>query len=192
VHSLSEISYALDGSYAQFKADIGLADYIKEFGSVHFQVYTDGTKVYDSGLMTPGQMKSVEVDLRGKTQLRLVVTNGDGRGRNDHANWADARLERTCATQPTRLLADGPDEPLRLYPNPAQGTVWLELQSPYLGPVELHLVDLFGRSVQRQTVPKPYYFLRHGISVRGLPEGLYFMRIQEGPRQHLRRLTVRP
>jgi chitodextrinase/glucose/arabinose dehydrogenase len=100
VHSRSEVSYALGGAYTRFKADIGLADYITEFGSVVFEVWLDGSKVYDSGLLLPRQVKAVDLEVTGKQQLRLVVTNGDGRGRNDHANWADARLERSCGSTP--------------------------------------------------------------------------------------------
>jgi chitodextrinase len=107
VHSRSEVSYALGGAYTRFKADIGLADYITEFGSVVFEVFIDGTKAYESGLMTPGQVKAVDLEVTGKQQLRLVVTNADGRGRGDHANWADARLERTCAAPVADTQAPG-------------------------------------------------------------------------------------
>jgi hypothetical protein len=111
VHSLSEITYDLGRAYTTFLSDVGLADYIKEFGSVVFQVWVDGVQVEQSGLMTPGQVKSFRIDVTGKNTLKLVVTNGDGRGRNDHANWADARLERTCSSTPPIADTQAPEVP---------------------------------------------------------------------------------
>jgi hypothetical protein len=60
-----------------------------------FQVWGDGVKRYDSGLVTgsmPGT--SVFVNLVGVMELALIVTDGNGSKDFDHANWADARV--TC------------------------------------------------------------------------------------------------
>jgi chitodextrinase len=196
VHSLSEITYSLNGGYTQFKADVGLADYIKDLGSVVFQVYTDGTKVYDSGLMTPGQVKSLSVDLTGKSQLRLVVTNGDGRGRNDHANWADARLERTCGStrRSAPALASAAVEPLplRVFPNPATEAFRVAWQDEYRGTLHLDLLNLHGERLYTQRLEKTGERLEHTVPAASLPAGVYVLRIGSGAGVRTLRVVLRP
>jgi hypothetical protein len=37
--------------------------------------------------------KQVDVDISGASELRLVVTDGNGSKASDHADWAAARIE---------------------------------------------------------------------------------------------------
>jgi hypothetical protein len=93
VHAASDLSYALNGAYTTFLADVGVDDETNGQGSVVFQVWVDGVKLYDSGLVTgTTAVKSVSVDVTGKTTLRLVVTDGGNNNASDHADWANARL----------------------------------------------------------------------------------------------------
>ena len=74
--------------------------------SVVFQVFLDGTKAYDSGTMTGASAtKSISLDLTGKSELRLVVTNG---GDNDRLT--------TMPTGPT---------PDRLHRQAAAAAAWV-------------------------------------------------------------------
>ena len=50
VHPNSDIVYTLNKAYTNFSSDVGVDDETGGRGSVTFQVWTDGTKVYDSGL----------------------------------------------------------------------------------------------------------------------------------------------
>lgn len=95
VHANSEIRYALNGQYASFASDIGVDDEVGISGSVTFEVWADGVKLYDSGAMTGASAtKNVNVNLPGKQELRLIVRdNGDGNAK-DHGDWANARLLR--------------------------------------------------------------------------------------------------
>ena len=62
-------------------------------GSVVFQVFADGTQIYDSGLLTGADdARLVDVDVTEVDELRLVVTTGLGGNAYDHAAWADARV----------------------------------------------------------------------------------------------------
>lgn len=92
-HAISEIVYELGGNFVLFRSDIGVDREVGDYGSVVFQVFGDGIKIYDSGVMTgANQAKSLNVDVRGVKQLKLVVTDaGDGIN-NDHADWANARI----------------------------------------------------------------------------------------------------
>ncbi|HEV2798902.1 MAG TPA: NPCBM/NEW2 domain-containing protein [Pyrinomonadaceae bacterium] len=93
VHANSEVRYALGGNYQTFTADVGVDDYTGAQGSVTFEVWADGVKLYDSGVMTGATAtKSATVGVTGKQELKLVVSQaGDGPS-YDHADWAGARL----------------------------------------------------------------------------------------------------
>ena len=108
VHALSELRYALDGRYSRFLADVGVDDEVGNYGSVVFQIFADGVKLFDSGLVHGYQAaRHVEVDVSGKSELRLLVLTGDGSRDQDHADWADARLLSDTATAvETRRLGE--------------------------------------------------------------------------------------
>jgi Zn-dependent M28 family amino/carboxypeptidase len=101
-HAGSDLRFSLKGSgvtCTRFTAEIGVDDEVGSRGSVVFQVYLDGAKVHDSGRMTGSSAtRKVSLDVAGKAELRLVVTDaGDGRSA-DHADWAAPRL--ACQTAP--------------------------------------------------------------------------------------------
>jgi hypothetical protein len=90
VHAMSELVYALDGRYSGFTAVAGLDD-VAQVGEVIFQVWLDGQKVWDSGVVRKGMPKAVAVPLVGRKELRLVV-DPNGPTDWDHADWANARF----------------------------------------------------------------------------------------------------
>ncbi|WP_428940486.1 NPCBM/NEW2 domain-containing protein [Fontivita pretiosa] len=104
VHSTSRILYNLDGKYSTFISDIGLDDAVGRLGSVVFQVWADGAKLYDSGRMTGASAtKTISIDVAGKKQMWLVVDRGGDDRHSDQANWAGARLtlaRKTVAAAP--------------------------------------------------------------------------------------------
>ena len=87
--------YSLAGC-SSFAADIGIDDDEEAAnGSVGFQVWAGGVKIYDSGLMTgSAATQSVNVSVAGKNELVLIVTDGGNGNWFDHADWANAQL--TC------------------------------------------------------------------------------------------------
>ncbi|NOU70274.1 DUF4073 domain-containing protein [Paenibacillus sp. LMG 31458] len=101
IHAASEISYYLNGKGNLFTSDIGVDDEVESSrGSVIFQVWADGNKIYDSGVMTGNSAtKAVSLDMTGVNVLKLVVTNGGNGNGSDHADWANAKV--------TSPIADG-------------------------------------------------------------------------------------
>ncbi|MCR8644798.1 NPCBM/NEW2 domain-containing protein [Paenibacillus sp. N1-5-1-14] len=94
-HANSEIVYELNGQYKRFTSIVGVDDEVGPYGTVVFQVFVDGVKQYDSGLMVGGGSPGkVDVDLSGASQLKLVVTDGGDNMTNDHADWAEVKLYR--------------------------------------------------------------------------------------------------
>lgn len=92
-HANSEVHYRLDNRYQRFDAQVGVDFEKGGAGTVCFQVFADGVKLYDSGLMSGNDpAKTVSLPLEGVDELTLIVTDA-GDGINcDHADWAEARL----------------------------------------------------------------------------------------------------
>ena len=91
-HAFSTIVYDVTG-YARFTADVGVDDEKDGNGTVGFEVYVDGKKVFDSGVVhghDPG--KHIDVPLTGHETLKLVVNDGGDGITCDHADWGNARL----------------------------------------------------------------------------------------------------
>lgn len=95
-HANSEIVYNIAGQhYDRFEAVVGI-DQETGGGSVVFQVWADGVKLFDSGRMdnkTPA--KPVSVNIAGRSELKLIVADAGNGHANDHGDWADAKLIRS-------------------------------------------------------------------------------------------------
>jgi beta-galactosidase len=91
VHALSSVRVELGGDCTRFSSDVGVDD--EANGSVVFEVWLDGERRAQSGVMTgAGSAERLDVDLTGAQQMELRVTDaGDGVG-SDHGDWAAARL----------------------------------------------------------------------------------------------------
>jgi NPCBM/NEW2 domain len=58
-----------------------------------FQVYADGVLVFESSILTGhSATQSVDLDMTGVQELKLVVLNGGDNFLEDHSVWAGARL----------------------------------------------------------------------------------------------------
>lgn len=117
-HSVSRLWIDLHGAACKFLAFVGVDDSaLSHPGSVDFKIIGDGKKLWQSGVMKPGEpARSVAVDLRGVKQLVLLVGDGSDGSDYDHADWAEARFVVKGAT-PT--ATDIPVEPaLVLTPKP--------------------------------------------------------------------------
>lgn len=95
-HADSEIIYDIEGKgYGIFESYIGVDREISN-GSIIFEVWLDGEKVFESDVMTartPAQF--ISIDVRGKNELKLVAHDaGDGNA-EDHADWADAKFKKS-------------------------------------------------------------------------------------------------
>jgi hypothetical protein len=93
MHSRSELTYELNGSFRRFEATVGIDDETAGQGSVNFRVLLDGREAWQSGLITGhSALKRVQVDTTQAKRLTLVVDFGSLGDVQDHADWADARL----------------------------------------------------------------------------------------------------
>ncbi|WP_192797491.1 NPCBM/NEW2 domain-containing protein [Psychrobacillus glaciei] len=94
-HSNSTIVYDLtDKQSDYFTSFVGVdRQMYGSVGSVIFQVFVDGEKQFDSGLMNSRDtQKFIEIIISGAKELKLVVTDGGNGNGSDHATWGDAKL----------------------------------------------------------------------------------------------------
>ena len=91
-HANSLMHVDLKGSCRRFSAYIGVDDeVVGKTGSVHFKIYADGKRLYDSGVIKAGEKaREVDVDLKGCKIMKLVVDAAGDSTSNDHADWAQA------------------------------------------------------------------------------------------------------
>ncbi|MER5863678.1 NPCBM/NEW2 domain-containing protein [Kitasatospora sp. NPDC002040] len=93
-HANSSVTYPLNGGYTRFRSDVGIDDEITASGTVRFEVWGDGVKLYSSpSTLTPtSPTQSIDISVAGVNSLVLKATDaGDGIN-SDHADWAGARL----------------------------------------------------------------------------------------------------
>jgi alpha-galactosidase len=83
----------LGGRCTTFRADVGVDDAAAGAGSTSFEVWADGRKLFDSGVMTGADAaRPVQVDLDGTMMLKLVTTAASDNEDKDFADWAGARI----------------------------------------------------------------------------------------------------
>src|SRR5262245_4415366 len=106
VHAPSSIELRPNGKCSTFTAGIGVDDEVGSNGSVIFQVWGDGTLLFQSGVMTGSSAtRNGNVNIAGRTSLRLAVAGGVDTMNSDHADWANARV--TCGATTVEGEAGG-------------------------------------------------------------------------------------
>ena len=100
VNAGAEVDFNLDNRCSTFTADIGVDDEVGSKGSVVFQVWGDNALLFDSGTMNGvTATRSLNLNLTGRSTLKLIVTDAGDGDNYDHADWANARI--TCGTSAT-------------------------------------------------------------------------------------------
>ncbi len=102
-HAPSALEFRLNGSCQTFTAEVGVDDEVGTLGSVLFQVWGDGQKLYEGGVMTgETPTENVNVSIAGIRSLRLQIVSVDSTA-DDHADWANPRIacaDRSPPNQP--------------------------------------------------------------------------------------------
>ncbi|WP_068605463.1 NPCBM/NEW2 domain-containing protein [Paenibacillus swuensis] len=92
-HAASTIIYTLGGEYDRFQSAVGVDDETYGNGEVSFEVWLDGVRAFDSGVMNAtSETQLIDVDVNGVNELKLIVTGGIAGSDWDHADWGDARI----------------------------------------------------------------------------------------------------
>lgn len=116
-HAHSTLWLDLAGGSDRFQASVGVDDAAGGAASITFKIVGDGKKLWESGVMKPGQQaREVDLDLKGvKTLLLIVGDAGDGVS-FDHGDWAEARFLVSGARP--RTISGPKEEAVILTPKP--------------------------------------------------------------------------
>jgi len=88
--------YRLGPDCTTFRAAIGVDDDQAEEGTMVFEVWADNERLFQSDVKTGADdAEEIEVDVTGRSRIKLRVTNGGDGTARDRGAWADARVE--CA-----------------------------------------------------------------------------------------------
>jgi hypothetical protein len=146
-HAPAEGRFYLGGQCVSFHAEAGAS---AQGGSVSFEVWADGQKRFDSGLMKGGQeARPIDIALDGVKMLRLVVTDGgDGKG-GDAANWANAYVVAKPGAA-SRPAGPAGTLPAGATTRPAVTTRPASAIGGYVGQQSREFQDAVTESVQRE------------------------------------------
>jgi alpha-galactosidase len=90
----AHLGYYLGAKCSRFTTDVGIDD-SKTGGSVVFEIYVDGNRVYRSDVLTGSDPAAhADVDVTGAKSLRIAVTDAGDGVTNDNADWGGPTL--TC------------------------------------------------------------------------------------------------
>ncbi|MCB0546150.1 MAG: T9SS type A sorting domain-containing protein, partial [Phaeodactylibacter sp.] len=84
----------------------------------------------------------------------------------------------------------GADNGIRLYPNPASGSVTLAFETAYFGAAVFYLYNAIGQPLKTEHLSLEPGAFRTGIELDGLPAGVYLVEVRYGARRLQRRLVV--
>jgi len=92
---------------------------------------------------------------------------------------------RTVATEE---LVD--NSVLKVFPNPGEGAVWVELENEWKGTLQVRLFNSLGQQVMNRVVSKDQALLREELDIRSLASGVYQLSLSNG-QQLVSRTVVR-
>lgn len=76
--SWSTLKWNLGGAYTRFKSVVGVRDETGGRGSIDFEVWGDGRKLFDSGILYgTSPAKNIDIDISGVGELHLVINGGE-------------------------------------------------------------------------------------------------------------------
>ncbi len=119
-HAYSEAQIKLSGEKGRFTAYVGIDDNTSSdsIATVIFYIFTNKGVAFNSGVMKKGDApKPVDIDLKGVTELFLVVEATPDGINYDHANWADAKF--LVSTSPEIVSNDSSENYYILTPEPS-------------------------------------------------------------------------
>ena len=95
VFAQSLLEYSINRQFSRFTAKVGVDAVTEGRGSVVFEVYADGKKVWASGVMSGlDQPKAIDLNVSGVDRLRLIVTDAGDGNKFDAGDWCDPELHK--------------------------------------------------------------------------------------------------
>jgi len=115
--------------------------------------------------LTAGQQQTLVIASQYKYPWNIHWMQFVKQTRNDSANAAD----NASMKEPSRF---------NVYPNPAIDQVTLDIANPYMGRLDVQVIDGRGMVVKRSELNKGLPVFQASISLSGLAPGMYIVRVQ--------------
>ncbi len=82
-----------------------------------------------------------------------------------------------------------PDESLRMYPNPTNKDLKINIDNKYHGKVQIRIKDILGRDVSEQVFEKQFTKQEVTLDLGNLMKGVYLVEVQDGQRKQIRKIV---
>lgn len=93
-HSISRYMLKLGGKASFISGSVGADDRNDYAGDIEFKILADGKTIWSSNIMRKGMpAQPFKVDLSGRQQIVLMVTEAGDGIMYDHADWLDVKIE---------------------------------------------------------------------------------------------------
>ena len=91
----SILEYPINGQFKRFTAKVGVDAATEGRGSVIFEVYADGKKIWSSGIMSGlDRPKTIDVNVTNVNRLRLILNDAGDGNKFDAGDWCEPVLKR--------------------------------------------------------------------------------------------------
>lgn len=95
------------------------------------------------------------------------------------------RAREACGSSTSSLAL------LKLFPNPTQDWLTIAYETADYAPLELSVLDVYGRQLRAERVRVPYFSeKKHLLDVAKLPQGAYFLRLTSGKESILTKFII--
>lgn len=118
---------------------------------------------------------------------------GMGGGTNLGGTLNDASLEFCEYASGEDLGVDDytTSDDVKIYPNPATDVVNFDIDSEFSSAIDMGIYDLNGRQVMNSQFKNAQDLNSNPVSIDGLSEGVYLVKIQSGDRQVVKKLVIK-
>jgi hypothetical protein len=88
-------------------------------------------------------------------------------------------LDEINFTTPLGLKSNAVEHNISVYPNPAHSNLMVTIRDPLDEPMELKVIDLFGKTVKSMQAVPGGAVLAYDINIENLPAGVYFLVMEQ-------------
>ena len=86
------LTFEIDGDYREFQTTLGIDDYFREDIAVKVTVEGDNAVLFSETVKKADKPRQVNIDVRNKKVLRILIESPDGMTTGREVNLADARV----------------------------------------------------------------------------------------------------
>ncbi len=152
---------------------------ITQSGNILFSNVPLGNQWYFNGNLIPGATQQVFQPMQSGHYSDIVTMNG-------------------CSSAPSNLInftmvgiMEKEDGAVKIYPNPSSGLFTIEFRSTPAEEVTITVYNILGMNLAEIKSNPGVEGLRKSIDLRGVTEGVYFIRIRDAERELVKKVVIK-